>query len=136
MTDQLARPMPEPTPVTEPFWQGLNEEKVLLQRCDDCRAWVFYPRSNCSNCLSRNLTWERVSGAGEVYSFTIARRPTAPHFVGLEPQFIAVIELAEGVRLNSVIVNISESDLRVGMQVRPVFDTSQGDQALLHFAPA
>jgi uncharacterized OB-fold protein len=136
MTDLLARPMPIPTPITETFWQGLSEEKVLLQRCRDCQAWVFYPRSNCSNCLSTNLGWQRVSGEGEIYSFTIARRPTAPHFVGMEPQFIAVIELKEGVRMNSVIVNADESELKVGLKVKPVFDASQGDQTLLHFEPA
>lgn len=128
-------PMPVPTPVTEAFWQGLNEDKVLLQRCADCHTWVFYPRSNCSGCLSRDLRWQEVSGSGSIYSFTIARRPTAPQFTGMAPQFIAVIELEQGVRLNSVIVHAQESDLKVGLKVKPVFDRS-GEQTLLYFEPA
>lgn len=133
--NDMARPMPVPTPVTEPFWQGLNQGKVLLQRCAACGAWVFYPRSNCSGCLSRDLQWQEVSGAGTIYSFTIARRPTAPQFAGMEPQFVAVVELDEGVRMNSVIVNAEESDLKVGQKVTPVFDRS-GAQTLLYFEPA
>ena len=77
-----------------------------------------------------------MSGHGEIYSFTIARRPTAPQFAGLEPQFIAVIELLEGVRLNSVIVNVEPQQLVVGMKVRPVFVADLGEQTLLYFEPA
>jgi uncharacterized OB-fold protein len=131
----LAPPMPHPTPITEPFWNGLVDHKVMLQQCSDCDSWVFYPRSHCSTCLSPNLTWKEVSGEGEIYSYTIAHRPTAPQFRGQEPQWIAVVELAEGVRLNSVIVNANEADLKVGLKVRPYFESDLGDRTLLHFQP-
>ena len=101
------RPLPIPTPNSEPFWDGLANHQVMLQQCDDCDAWVFYPRSHCSGCLSPNLTWKQVSGNGTLYSFTVARRPTAPQFVDEIPQLIVVVELSEGVRLNSVMVNIA-----------------------------
>ena len=128
-------PLPSITPITEPYWAGLNAGTVQLQQCDDCGQWVFYPRSHCSACLSPNLTWKTVSGQGQIYSFTIARRPTAPQFAGLEPQYIAVVELDEGVRMNSVIVNAGEADLAVGMRVKPVFQNVEG-QSLLFFEPA
>ena len=60
----------------------------------------------------------------------------APQFTGLEPQYIAVVELAEGVRLNTVIVNVEESDLCVGLEVKPVFASDLGEQTLLYFEPA
>jgi uncharacterized OB-fold protein len=128
--------MPNPTPTTEPFWQGLKQKRVLLQQCDECDKWIFYPRSNCPGCLSGDISWREVSGEGEVYSFTIARRPTAPQFAGLEPQLIAVIELKEGVRMNSVVVNVGEQTLAVGLKVKPFFESGLGDQTLLYFEPA
>lgn len=131
----MVPPLPLITPITEPFWAALNAGSVQLQQCDDCGEWVFYPRSHCSACLSPNLIWRTVSGNGQIYSFTIARRPTAPQFAGLEPQFITVIELDEGVRMNSVIVNAGEEDLRVGLKVKPVFSEVEG-QTLLFFEPA
>ena len=136
MNDVATPPMPQPTPTSAPFWQGLAEKRVLLQKCADCGTWVFYPRSHCSGCLSPNLEWHEVSGAGRIYSYTIARRATAPQFAGLEPQYIAVVELAEGVRLNSVIVNVEERALRVGLEVQPVFVSDLGEQTLLYFEPA
>ena len=128
-------PMPKPTATTEPFWQGLKEGKVLLQQCRECEKWIFYPRSNCPGCLSGDIAWREVSGEGEIYSYTIARRPTAPQFAGLEPQLIAVIELKEGVRMNSVVVNVVEQALAVGLKVKPVFESGLGDQTLLYFEP-
>lgn len=131
----IGPPLPSITPITEPFWAALNAGAVQLQQCDDCGQWVFYPRSHCSACLSPNLTWKTVSGQGQIYSYTVARRPTAPQFAGLEPQYIAVVELDEGVRMNTVIVNAAESDLAVGMKVKPNFQSVDG-QTLLFFEPA
>ena len=128
-------PLPTPTPLTAPFWQSLAAHQVTLQQCDDCGAWVFYPRSNCSHCLSASLSWREVSGHGTIYSYTIARRPTAPQFNGLEPQQIAVVELAEGVRMNTVIVNADAAQLRVGLPVRPVFYAADDERTLLFFEP-
>ena len=112
-----------------------NAHIATVQQCDDCSSWVFYPRNHCSHCLSPNLTWKTVSGEGEVYSFTIARSPTAPQFAGEEPQYIAVIELNEGIRLNSVLTEVNEADIKVGMKVVPVFHRER-DATLLYFKPA
>lgn len=129
------RPLPTPTPVSEPYWAGLNEHTVKLQQCADCQHWVFYPRSHCSDCLSPNLEWKTVSGEGQIYSFTVARRPTAPQFAGLEPQYIAVVQLDEGVRMNTIIVHVPEDQLKVGMRVKPYF-AEIGGQTLLYFEAA
>ena len=75
-----------------------------------------------------------MTGEGTLYSFTIARRPTAPQFAGEEPQYIAVVELNEGVRLNSVLTDVNEADIQVGMKVAPVFHR-EGDATLLYFKP-
>jgi len=129
------RPQPRPTPTSEPFWAGLAAQQVRLQQCDDCAGWVYYPRSHCPHCLSPNLTWQDISGEGTLYSFTVAQQPTAPQFSGEEPQLIGVVELKEGVRLNTVMVNVSPEDLKVGMRVKPVF-VHLADTTLLYFEPS
>ncbi len=129
------RPLPIPTPNSEPFWNGLANHQVNLQQCNDCSAWVFYPRSHCNGCLSPNLTWIKVTGNGILYTYTVARRPTAPQFIDETPQLIAVVELNEGVRLNSVMVNVLPEALFIGMPVKPVFH-QQDSATLLYFEPA
>ena len=131
----FTRPLPTPTPTSAPFWEGLKDGVIKLQKCNDCGAWVFYPRSCCSSCLSDALSWHEVSGAGTLYTFTIARQPTSPHFASEVPQRLAVVELDEGVRLTTTLVNVSEADIRIGMRVKPYFEPVTDDVTLLRYQP-
>lgn len=129
--------LPVPTRTSAPFWEGLRRHEVLIQRCADCGQWVFYPRSNCSCCLSGNLEWEPVSGNGTIYSFSIARVATLAEFADQVPQLLIVVELDEGVRVNSVLVGAVPESISIGMPVRPVFVAGADDEpTLLHFTPA
>jgi len=74
----MNKPLPLATATSQPFWEGLRAHEVRLQRCDACQKWIFYPRSNCPGCLSRELTWSTVSGQGTLHTFTISRTPTSP----------------------------------------------------------
>lgn len=133
---QLAKPIPVPTPTSAPFWEGLREGKVRLQRCGACQSWVFYPRNRCPRCLSDALAWHTVSGNGTLVTFTVARQPTAPHFADEVPQKLAVVELEEGVRLTTTLVGVEERDIRVGMRVKPSFDPVSDEITLLRYRPA
>jgi hypothetical protein len=136
MDMELDKPRPLPTPVSRPFWDGLREGRIRLQQCDDCGAWVFYPRSHCNHCLSDRLGWHEVSGAGTLYTYTVTRQATAPFFADEVPQRLAVVELAEGVRLTSTLVDVADHDIRVGMKLAPVFDRVSDQVTLLRFRPA
>lgn len=136
MDTRLEKPLPRPTPVTQPFWTGLAEGRLRVQRCLDCGGWVFYPRSHCSHCLSERLEWRDVSGAATLYTFTITRQPTAPFFADEVPQRLAVVELAEGIRMTSTLVDVADADIRVGMKLKPVFDRVSDTVTMLRFAPA
>lgn len=134
---QLEKPLPLATPTSRPFWEGLRAREVRIQRCGACGRWIFYPRSHCPGCLAPDPPWERVSGRGRVHSFTIARAPTAAFFADEVPQRLAVIELDEGVRLSSTLVEVDDDAIVVGMPVEPVFDpTDGGEGVLLRFRPA
>jgi len=133
VADALAKPRPQPTPVSQPFWDALRAERVDLQRCDDCGRWVHYPRSRCPACLSDRLTWTTVDGLGTVYTFTVAEQATAPPFADEVPQLLAVVELTEGVRMSTTLVDVDPADISVGMPVAPVFDHGDDGLTLLRF---
>ena len=128
------KPLPQPTTISAPFWDGLKAHEVRLQQCDHGH-WLFFPRTHCPTCGSRQLDWKTVSGEGELYTYTVARVPTLPEFSDEMPQLLAVVELNEGVHINTTMVGVQPEDLRVGQRVRPVFDERPGSATLLRFTP-
>lgn len=133
---ELTKPRPVPTPTSRPFWDALKEARIEIQQCRDCGGWVFYPRNRCSHCLSDALEWRPVSGRATLYTFTVTRQPTSPHFADEVPQRLAVVELEEGVRMTSTLVNVTDDHIRVGMALEPVFDAVDENVTLLRFQPA
>ena len=128
------KPLPQPTHISAPFWDGLKTHEVRLQQCDHGH-WLFFPRTHCPTCGSRQLAWKTVSGEGQLYTYTVARVPTLPEFSVEMPQLLAVIELDEGVHLNTTLVGVAPEALRVGQRVRPVFDERPGTVTLLRYTP-
>lgn len=132
---EFEKPLPLQTPASQPYWEGLKNRKVCIQQCDDCATWIFYPRNHCTACLGNSLSWKDVSGEATLYSYTIARQPTAPHFADEVPQLLAIVELDQGVRMTSTLVDANPDDLQVGMRLLPHFDRMSDDVTLLRFAP-
>src|SRR5580698_893110 len=91
-----------------------RQERLMLQRCADCDARIFYPRSVCPRCLGLHLEWEQAEGAGVVLTFTVQHRQP-PEF-GDEPFAVAIVELTEGVRIFSRIV-ADPASVHIGMPV-------------------
>lgn len=131
----MQKPLPEPSALTEPFWQGLRRREVRIQRCGECQRYVFYPRALCPYCLSDRLEWVRASGKGRVYSYTVVRRAMHPAFQAEVPYVFAIIELEEGVRLPSNVINCRPEDLRVDMPVKAVYHDVTSEITLLKFEP-
>lgn len=131
------KPMPIPTDISAHYWEGLKQGKVLLQHCTDCGHWIFFPRRHCDRCWSHAVETREVSGMGVLYTFTLTRIPTLPDFADEMPQALAVVELDEGVRVNCTLVGVDPAAIRVGMRVKPVFDTVNAEGAtLLRFTAA
>ena len=128
--------LPEPTPITRPFWEGARKRLLSLQRCDKCAKYVFYPRGLCSHCGSAELTWTEVSGRGTVYSFTIARRPTMVGFQDEVPYVIAIVEVDEGPRMTTNIVGCDPESVRIDMRVEAAFERESDEITLVKFRPA
>jgi uncharacterized protein len=131
-----AKPVPEPTPDTRPFWDGCARGQLMLQRCRACGKPYFYPRAVCPACGSTDVEWFAASGRATLYSYVINYRP-APGFEADAPYAIAVVELAEGPRLMTNIVGVPNTpeDLVLDMALEVTFEP-RGDISLPVFAPA
>ncbi len=129
-------PLPHPSVLTQPFWDATAREELLLQRCEACGAYVFYPRHNCTACGARALEWVKAGGTGTVFTYTVARRPTHPGFADRVPYVIAVVELDEGPRMTTNLVDCSPEDVSIGMRVEVVFGPLEDGLRLPYFRPA
>jgi uncharacterized protein len=129
-------PLPEATPVSRPFWQGLTEHRILVQYSPSLGQHVFYPRTLAPGTLADDLVWREIDGAGAVYTFTVARRPTGPPWVDAVPQILAVVQWDAGPRLSTELVDVDPADVRIGMRVLPVFnDIPDTGVTLLRYRP-
>ncbi len=130
------RPLPEPTETTQPFWDGLRAHKLVLQRSKNGKRAIYYPRSVSPFGPRDELTWKECSGRGTVYSFTVARRPTAPQWSDAGDYVIAIVEIEEGAHITANIVNCDPGAVRIGMAVRAVYQDVTPEVTLLQFEPA
>lgn len=117
-----ARLLPRPSPATQPFWDAARRHEFVLQWCERCRSFVFYPRSTCPRCGAARLSWRTATGTGAIHTFTVARRPTHRAFADRVPYVIAIVELDEGPRLTTEVVGVDPRDVRIGTRVMVEFE--------------
>jgi uncharacterized protein len=96
---QMPRPGPVPDEDSAPFWDGLREHKVLVQKCANCAQVRFPSMPGCPHCGSPAAERIAVSGAGRIYSWIVAHRPVGSLTEAEVPVAIATVELAEGCRM-------------------------------------
>lgn len=128
------KPVPTIYPETQFYWDGAKEGKLLLNRCIACDTPYFPPRPFCPACGSRDVDVIEASGRGRLYSYVISHLP-AP---GYEPPYVvAVVELEEGVRMVSNILDIpADPDaLELDMALEVAFE-ERGAVTVPQFRPA
>lgn len=103
-----------PDPETLPYWEAARRGEFLLRHCSDCDQVHWFARSICPFCWSSSTDWVTASGRGTVYSWTVMRRASRPYAV-------AYVELAEGPRMLTNIVDCDLDALAVGLPVQVVF---------------
>ncbi len=144
MTTEYTKPLPIPGGLhgttlgdfTKPFWEATKRHELVIQRCRTCDRFFFYPRELCPTCLSDNLEWAPVSGRGRVHAFTIVYQPNDPRFNEDVPYVYAVIQLDEGARMISNVIDIEPHDVQVDMPVVAVFEDITPEWTLVKFKPA
>jgi hypothetical protein len=131
-----SKAVPVPTPETQPYWDGCAAGELRIQRCVDCGNPYFYPRPICPSCGSGNVEWFTASGQATLHSYVISHRP-APGFEADTPYAIAVVQLAEGLRMMTSLVGVPATPeaLLLDMPLRVAFEL-RGDLSLPVFTPA
>jgi uncharacterized OB-fold protein len=137
---EVRKPIPAITTEAKPFWDAAAQQKLVMQRCKDCKAWVWTPRPACNECGSEKVEWTPMSGKGEVYSFTVIRqiagRAASAAFQNDIPYVVAWVDLDEGPRMITNIIGCSVEDVRLGMKVAVAFEQASKDVWLPKFKPA
>ena len=106
-----SKPLPGPTPETQPFWDGCAQGEFRLQHCRDCGHVQFPPRKLCSGCFSDQVAWQKASGRGRVMSWSTVVVPGAPGFESEVPFISVLIRLEEGPSMLSVLRGCEEGDV-------------------------
>lgn len=122
--------LPEPDAFTRPYWDAAAEGNLLIRRCGGCGKAHHYPREFCPHCWSEDVTWERASGHATLYTWSVVHRNDLPPFGSRVPYVAAVVDLAEGPRMMTEIVDCGESghELRIGMALEVAFrETGEGE---------
>ena len=127
-------PLPTVTPLTQPFWEGLDAGELRYQRCGACaHAWLP-AREECPRCLSDDVSWQPSAGRGRLISWVVYHQAFHPAFAERLPYNVAVVELEEGPRLITN-VNADQDALAVEMPLVVSIESESGIR-VARFAPA
>jgi uncharacterized OB-fold protein len=121
---------------TRPWWDAAAEGRLLVRRCAACGRAHHYPREFCPHCWSDDVAWERASGRAALYTWSVVHRNDLPPFGARTPYTAAVVDLAEGPRMMTEIVECAEADLRIGMDLEVSFRAEDGGVVVPVFRPA
>jgi uncharacterized protein len=127
-------PVPYPTIVSQPYWDGAKRGELLFQRCGDCGHITHTPALVCAYCSSRNLSWERSAGTGNVYSWTTVWRPQTPAFT--VPYTAIIVDMDEGWQMLSNLIGCEDDEPHVDMRVEVEFHPISDEITLPYFRPA
>jgi uncharacterized OB-fold protein len=127
-------PLPRPSELSKPHWEGCRNGELRVQRCSDCGAFEFVPKPVCTRCFSESLEWVTSSGRGHVYSYTEVHRPQRPSFD--VPYIVAIIELEEGWHMLTNLVECTNDDVSVGLEVEVDFRRMSDTITLPYFRPS
>jgi uncharacterized protein len=126
---------PPLTAVAEPFWDATRRDELALQWCADCARFTWYPREVCPRCLATLLEWRVVSGNGTVYAVSVHHLAGPGRTAEDLPYAVALIDLDEGVRMMSNVVDTDPEAVRVGDAVRIAWKPLSDGRNLPQFSP-
>lgn len=131
-----SRPLPVPDPESTPFWDGMREGRLMLQRCASSGEHLFPPVTFCPGSLEIP-EWVEASGKGEIFSWIVVRHPVPRDLYADEvPYVVAIVALDEGCRMTGNLVDIAPEDVRAGMPVEITYNRVTPEITLSAFRPA
>ena len=132
LPDGMPIPVPMNDGLDKPYWDGLKEGKLLVQRCGACGAWQWGPEWICHECDSLDMTWEEVAGDGVIYSWERPWHPVHPALRDHGPYLVVLVELphAGNIRMIGNLLGDPMQEVKIGARVKAVFEPhGEGDDA-------
>jgi uncharacterized OB-fold protein len=124
---------PIPDEHSRAYWDAAADGRLLIQRCSACATHQFYPRRHCVTCFADEPAWVEARGTGRLHTFSVVHRTPNAEFAGDAPYVFAIVELDEGVRVSTRIVDTPHEQLACDMPVRVVFGTTADGFTLPEF---
>lgn len=121
-------PIPEPTADSRPYWEGAQTGRLLVQTCAACGQVQAVPRAQCAACQSTQLTWRDSTRCGRIVAVSVVQRAPTADFREITPYVLALVDLAEGLRLMLNVIGPDRLDAAIGDAVEIVFEP-RGDAA-------
>lgn len=135
MTAHKDKFLPSPRPETVYWWDSCRAHKLMIQQCSQCGEFQFYPRIICSSCMGNQIEWVQSSGLGKVLTFTVCRVPVSAAYAPEVPYVVALVQLDEGPRMMSNILEIDPESVVSGMRVEVIFQTWSDEITMPQFRP-
>lgn len=135
MSDEYQKPLPFVSEVNRPYWDAARRHELVLQRCQECGHYRYPPGDTCPRCLSDRLAWVKVSGRGSIYTWVVFHQVYHQAFANDAPYAVVVVQLEEGARLVTNLVDCQTEDIEIGMAVEVVFDDVTEEITLPKFRP-
>jgi hypothetical protein len=130
------KPLPVLDEASQPFFAGAREQRLMIQRCSICGAVMWPVKTHCTDCLSTEVAWVQASGRATLYSFVLMHQIYHPGFASEAPYNIAEVDLAEGLRVITNIIDCPNDQLRIGMPLEASFEAITDEITLPKFKPA
>ena len=131
------KPLPEIRPATQPISEAAKEHRLVIPRSRETGEFFFYPRAlSPGGDMSGDIEWVESEGRGKEWTFSIHHMGPSKAYKGEPPYVVALIEMDEGVKMMSNVVDVDPADVSIGMEVQVVFDDVTDEVTLPKFKPA
>ena len=121
MTTQYQKPTPEINDENRAFWEGCRQGELRVQKCSHC-SHIRHLSPACPQCLKAEHEWVAASGRGTVYSWIVVHQRYNRAFEEDLPYNVTIVELDEGPRMVTSLVDVENQDIKAGTSVEVVFD--------------
>ena len=132
---EYKKPLPLISSLNKPYWDGLKQRELRLQQCGECGEVRYPPAPLCPRCWSRDYSWSKLSGYGKVNSWVVFHQSYFRGYDDALPYNVAEVELDEGPRLLTNLVEIENDAIAAGLPVEIVFDDVTSEITLAKFRP-
>ena len=135
-TTEYKKPLPRPNRLSQPYWDGAKRHELMVLQCNACGHKWLPPSDRCPKCLTHDPSWVQASGRGRVWSWIVMHQRYFAAFEADLPYNVAMVELEEGPRLMTNLVDVDPEAIRCDMPVQVVFDDVTPEITLPKFRPA